>query len=167
MSFKVIKTNFLASLQDYGRFHHAQYGMSQCGVIDEHSFCWANYLLKNNFNDAAIEITFGNFHIRALVNTYIAVTGADMNFKINNKKASLYSCIKINKNDLLTWNYAKYGLHAYLSVKGGFKTVLLFTSMAVNLREKIGFKLQSGDYIACNENTNIKYRIMPQKYIPN
>ena len=33
MSFKVIKSSFLSTVQDYGRLTHGEHGMSQSGVM--------------------------------------------------------------------------------------------------------------------------------------
>jgi Allophanate hydrolase subunit 2 len=67
-------------VQDYGRLNHGEHGMSQSGVMDEHAYAWANHLLNNHFNDAVIEITFGGLQLEAQADTFIAVTGADLDF---------------------------------------------------------------------------------------
>ncbi|MBE8190556.1 MAG: allophanate hydrolase, partial [Candidatus Thioglobus sp.] len=65
MSFKVIKPGFLSSIQDFGRFGHAKNAISQSGVMDEHAYAWANYLLGNDFFAAVLEITFGGLELQA------------------------------------------------------------------------------------------------------
>mgnify|MGYP003972023737 FL=1 len=95
MSFKVIKSSFLSTVQDYGRLNHGEHGMSQSGVMDEHAYTWGNHLLHNDFNDAVVEITFGGLVLEAQIDTFIAVTGADLGFKINNQSVQLWHGLQI------------------------------------------------------------------------
>ncbi|SMM98791.1 Allophanate hydrolase 2 subunit 2 [uncultured Candidatus Thioglobus sp.] len=167
MSFKVIKSGFLASIQDKGRFGHAQHGISQSGVMDEHAYAWANYLLNNDFNDAVIEITIGGLQLQAQDEVIIAITGADLDFKINNKSAALWQSIKIFKGDVLSWGYPKSGVRAYLAVKGGFNTETMFGSKSINLRENIGNKLTADEIIPCQSSSQSSTQSINAQYFPN
>jgi biotin-dependent carboxylase-like uncharacterized protein len=167
MSFKVIKSSFLSTVQDYGRLNHGEHGMSQCGVMDEHAYTWGNHLLNNHFNNAVIEITFGGLQLEAQADTFIAVTGADLDFKINNKSAKIWHGLQIHKGDVLSWGVPKSGVRAYLAVKGGFDTSVLFDSKSVNLREHIGSKLVEGDELPYTSFDEATYRFIPPQYVPN
>ena len=167
MSFKVIKSSFLSTVQDYGRLTHGEHGMSQSGVMDEHAYAWANHLLNNHFNDAVIEITFGGIVLEAQTDTFIAVTGANLDFKINNKTAQMWHGLQIYKGDVLSWVNPKSGVRAYLAVKGGFATEVLFDSKSVNLREHIGAKLIKGDVLPYKGFNEVTYHFISPKYIPN
>lgn len=167
MSFKVIKPGFISTIQDYGRLTHGAHGMSQSGVMDEYAFCWANYLLGNNFNDAVLEITFGNVELEALDDMVICVCGAELDFKVNTQTTSNWRSIQIDKGDRLSWALPKHGIRAYLAVKGGFKTPILFDSRSVNLHENIGSKLAENDILDCESSLlKLDYFVTPQ-YIPN
>jgi len=167
MSFKVIKSSFLSTVQDYGRLNHGEHGMSQSGVMDEHAYAWANHLLNNHFNDAVIEITFGGLQLEAQADTFIAVTGADLDFKINDETAQMWHGLQIHKGDVLSWGNPKIGVRAYLAVKGGLDTPVLFDSRSVNLREHIGAKLAEGDELSYKGFNETTYRFIPPQYIPN
>lgn len=167
MSFKVVKSGFLTTVQDYGRLSHGKHGMSQSGVMDEHAYCWGNHLLNNHFNDATVEITFGGVELETQIDTFIAVTGADLNFKINNRPVQMWHGIRVFKGDVLSWGNPKKGIRAYLAVKGGFNTSVLFDSRSVNLRENIGNKLCDGDQLPCVGHDKEVYQFIPPKYIPN
>lgn len=167
MSFKVIKPGFLSTIQDYGRITHGTHGMNQSGVMDEHAYSWANYLLGNNFNDAVLEITFGNVELEALDDMVICVCGAELDFKVNTQTTSNWRSIQIDKGDRLSWALPKHGIRAYLAVKGGFNTQVLFNSRSVNLRENIGSKLNELDILDCQSScAQLEHFIAPQ-YIPN
>lgn len=167
MSFKVLKSGFMSAIQDYGRFAHSQHGMSQSGVMDEHAYCWANHLLDNNYDDAIIEITFGGLQLQAQVNTVIALTGANLEFKINNISVPLWQSVKVYKGDVLTWGNNNCGVRAYLAVKDGFDTEVLFGSKSVNLRENIGNKLNDGDILNCKTYNQKINGFTPADYIPD
>jgi len=167
MSFKVIKSSFLSTVQDYGRLTHGEHGMSQSGVMDEHAYAWANHLLNNHFNKAAVEITFGGLQLESQVDTFIAVTGADLDFRINDKSAQMWHGLQIHKGDVLSWGNPKSGVRAYFAVKGGFDAPVLFDSRSINLRENIGAKLVQGDELSCRSFDTATYRFIPSKYIPN
>ncbi|MDC9714626.1 MAG: biotin-dependent carboxyltransferase family protein [Gammaproteobacteria bacterium] len=167
MSFEVIHPGFLSTIQDYGRFNHGMHGMSQSGVMDEHAYCWGNHLLGNRFGDAVIEINFGGLILEAQIDTFIAVTGADFDFKINDKLAQMWCNVQIYQGDILSWGNPKIGVRAYLAVKGGLNTPILFDSRSVNLREQIGAKLTRGDKLPYKLFKKTTFRSIPTKYFPN
>ncbi|MBW5289258.1 MAG: Allophanate hydrolase 2 subunit 2 [Candidatus Ruthia sp. Apha_13_S6] len=167
MSFKVIKSGFLATIQDYGRFNHAKHGMSRCGVMDEHAYSWTNYLLNNAFDDAVLEISFGAVELETQLDVLIVVTGADLDFKINQKSATMWHSVQVHKGDILSWGAPKSGIRAYLAVKNGFNTKVLFGSKSVNLREHIGTKISQSEPLDYVESFGISERLIPIQYIPN
>lgn len=168
MSFNVIKSGFLSLVEDYGRFGLAQYGLSQAGVADEHAYCWANHLLDNHFNDAVLEITFGGCELKALSDASIAVTGADLGFKINDKMQPLWQVINVSAGDSLSWSAANSGVRAYLAVKGGFQITALFNSKSVNLREQIGSKLVEGGELSFKSiRSETAHHAMPSCFLPD
>jgi len=149
MSFRILRSGFLLTIQDGGRFGLAHYGVSQSGVADEQAAYWANHLLGNHFNDAVIEITLGDFECIALDETDIVITGADLDFTLNDKSITMWQENHIVKGDKIRCATAKkgQGVRAYIAVKGGFKTPNLFNSRSVNLREHIGQPLQQDDVL--------------------
>jgi len=167
MSFRVIKSSFLSTVQDYGRLTHGEHGMSQSGVMDEHAYAWANYLLGNDFNAAVVEVCFGSFELESKVDTFVVVTGADLGFQINQKSVPIWHSIQIKQGDRLSWNVPKSGVRAYLAVKGGFQTKPMFGSRSVNLRENIGKKIQTNDVLKCDESHEHLERFISPSYIPN
>ena len=167
MSFKVLKSGFMASIQDYGRFHHTQHGMSQSGAMDEQAYAWSNYLLNNDFNNAVIEISFGGLQLETRTHTVITLTGADLDFKINSQPAPMWCSVKVAKGDVLSWGNPKCGVRAYLAVKGGFDTAVLFGSRSVNLREQIGTKIAQGDVLNYKPCQQTMHSLTPAEYIPD
>lgn len=159
MSFNVIKPGFYSSVQDTGRFGFGRVGLSKSGVMDEHAYRWANYLLDNAQQDAVLEITFGDCLLEAQAPTQIAVTGADMQLQINGEPKENWHSYLIKAGDRLRWKIAKTGMRAYLAVKGGLQSPVCFHSRSVNKREHIGTVLAAGDslpYLACGSAMTVR-----------
>lgn len=168
MSFKVIKPGFYSSVQDAGRFGFASVGLSKSGVMDEHAYRWANYLLDNAQTDAVLEITFGDCVLEAQAQTQIAVTGADMQLQINDAPKLNWRSYRINTGDLVRFKTAQVGMRAYLAVNGGFQTPIWFNARAVNKREHIGAVLSADDslpYLAID--ADVADRSVPVDYQPD
>lgn len=168
MSFKVIKPGFYTSVQDAGRYGHAPVGLARSGVLDEHAYRWANYLLDNGQNAAVLEITFGDCILEAQAPTQIAVTGADMQLQINGSPKENWRSYPIQAGDLLRWKAAKTGMRGYLAVKGGLQTPTMFNSRAVNKREHIGKILAAGDDLPYTpSDAQAAVRRVPSDYQPD
>jgi allophanate hydrolase subunit 2 len=54
--------------------------------------------------------------------TYISITGADMNPVLNKQKILLNKTLLINKGDILCLSHSTNGMRSYLGVKGGFNS---------------------------------------------
>ncbi len=168
MSFLVIKPGFLSLVQDLGRFGVAHLGLARSGVMDQHASRWANYLLNNKQTDAVLEITFGGCELEAQANTLVAITGADMDFRINGQLKTNWQTYSIQKGDRLAWSNATNGMRAYLAVKDGLQTDSYFLSRSVNLREHVGSALSQGDSLFFKPCLNrLPKRMMPDMFKPD
>lgn len=119
---KVLKSGFLSSIQDKGRFGFASKGVPISGAMDAYSADLANAILNNAETDAVLEITLGNCKFQFLVATAICMTGGDFTPKLNGATIQLNKIITIFKTDILTFEKVNYGVRCYLAVKGGFLT---------------------------------------------
>lgn len=167
MSFKVIQAGFSASIQDLGRRGQKQYGVTSSGALDEISARLANFLLGNSEQDALLEIPYGQCQLLAEAETTLMVTGADLDFQINNNPAPRYQAITVRRGDQLHWRSPKTGVRAYMAVKGGFKTPPYFNSRATSFREGIGRALQTDDRLPFTQNTEMTTHLpIPQSWVP-
>ena len=128
----------LTTIQDLGRVGNANLGITSGGPADKAAFNWANRLLNNDVNSSVLEINFGGLKLIANCNTTIAITGAQVDCKINNLQISNWQSHKVSKGDTLEIGYASNGCRAYLAVSGGFKAIPQFGSTSTVLREKLG-----------------------------
>jgi biotin-dependent carboxylase-like uncharacterized protein len=171
MSFRVIKSGFLATIQDAGRYGYAENGVSQSGAADEHAYQWANHLLDNDFNAAVVEISLGNCEWQALDTMEIIITGADFHFTIDDKPVPLWQTIWIKQGETLKCQIAEQraGIRSVIAVKAGFQTMLQFGSRSVNLREQIGEEIKAGDTLITLPFTKqaMRKRAIPYYFKPD
>ncbi|GAM66200.1 allophanate hydrolase 2 subunit 2 [Vibrio sp. JCM 19236] len=128
----------LSLLQDVGRNGYQHIGITQGGPMDEHAYHWCNRLLGNDHRDTVLEITFGLLQLEALKPTTIALTGADLGARLNDRKIGPWSTYSIKPGDQLSFEQPISGLRAYLGVKGGFLCSKTLESSSTVSRESIG-----------------------------
>lgn len=144
---KVIKPSFLTTIQDKGRFGSAFLGVPNAGAMDVFSFQLANKILNNTNNAAALEITFGNATFEFLVDTQIAICGANLSASLNGEKINLNTRIIITKNDIINFKTPIYGVRTYLAVKGGIKSEKILNSRSQFKNITNTHQLKKGDFL--------------------
>lgn len=155
--FRVSRAGPLALLQDAGRFGVRHLGVTQGGPADLHAWSWANHLAGNAWGAAALEVTFGGLKLVAERDLTIALTGADLRIKHNERSASLWQTLAIHKGDTLTFGTPVNGLRSYLAVAGGFCGDPVMGSSACVVREQLGgfdgqgTSLREGDALTVNQ----------------
>jgi biotin-dependent carboxylase-like uncharacterized protein len=173
MTFEVIKPGFLTLLQDYGRYGMQHLGMATGGPLDEHAFLWANRLLDNHYNCAALEITLGPVRLHALQAVQIAIAGADFAARINQQPIVPWRSYWIEAGDELSFAAARSGVRAYLAVGGGFEAKLQHGSCATVIRERCGGlqgdgrRLEAGDRLECRPASPGPVLQVPPRYVPD
>jgi biotin-dependent carboxylase-like uncharacterized protein len=138
IGFRVERAGPLALLQDAGRFGVRHLGVTQGGPADLHGWAWANYLAGNTWGTPALEITFGGLKLVAGQELTVAIAGADLAAKHNDKPLPLWRTVTLKKGDQLTFGTPVDGLRAYLAVTGGFAADAVLGSVSCVVREKLG-----------------------------
>ena len=171
MSLQVIQPGLLSLLQDSGRMGQHRIGLTNGGPLDPDAFNYCNRLLQNPEGSTALEVSFGGLHLEAQVDTYICVTGAAMNLRINNHEQPRWEVLPVQAGDSIALEFAEHGCRAYLGVAGGFEVTPSFGSTATVMREKIGGlggdKLQAGDILPCLETRERKHLYLPAEHQPH
>lgn len=170
---EIIKPGLMSTIQDLGRANYQKYGISASGAMDRLSLRIANILVGNDDEEAAIEVTLTGPHLKFLEGGIIAITGADIGAKLNGEPVSLWTSIKVEKGDELTFGFATgYGCRAYIAIAGGIDVPIVIGSKSTSLRAGFGGMdgkaLQSKDIISIGNSmyTSIG-RILPTEYRPN
>lgn len=125
---KVLQQGLHVSIQDLGRIGFRNFGVPVSGAMDTISAGFANALLNNNKNDAVLEITLIGPTLAFKLDTFIAITGAEMNANINNVLISNYKIYKVQNGDILSFGKCIKGARSYLSVLGGFNEPTILQS---------------------------------------
>lgn len=167
----------LALIQDLGRFGVGHLGVTQSGAADWISFRWANWLLGNPTNSATLEIVMGgNLTLEAGSDVCLALTGADLDARIDGEPLAPNTCFTLKAGQCLTFRQPRLGLRAYLAFPGGLQAPEVLGSRACTAREMIGGlhedgkPLQTGDQLSWQGDTPLPRRLpdnaglsMPQK----
>ena len=119
---KVLKEGLFSTIQDKGRFGYKNIGVPVSGAMDQASAKLANLLLGNDESSAVLEMTLLGPTLEFMNDTYISITGADMNPSLNKQKVLLNKPLLINKGDILCLSHSSNGMRSYLGVKGGLSS---------------------------------------------
>ena len=161
MILKVITPGPLSTIQDGGRFGYMSTGFGSGGAMDLRAMRIANILVGNNENDGVIEMTMLGLSAEFTCPSVIALTGADMQPKINGEDIPMYESVEVQAGDKLTMGAAKQGMRGYLAVSGGFDIDPVMGSQSTNLKVKLGGfqgrKLAAGDQIPLRRETDFSH----------
>lgn len=144
---EVRSSGFQSTIQDLGRVGYRNYGVPLSGCMDIISAQIANALLNNQKEDAVIEMPLVGPVLRFTQPTVIAIAGADLSPKLNERRISNYHAYTIKKNDLLSFGKLRRGSRSYLAVKYGFKTPKVLNSRSFYKRITPYDILRNGDVI--------------------
>lgn len=121
---EVIKKGLESSIQDYpGRLGFCDQGFPCSGPMDNWSFRLGNLLVGNQVTDAGLECQYLGPTLIFHYATCIAITGADMQAKLDGEPIPMWCNIQVAKGQTLSLNFAKgVGARTYLAIAGGFAT---------------------------------------------
>ena len=171
---KVLKAGLETTVQDSGRIGLYEIGMPPSGAMDQYAFSVANQLVGNKENAAVLEITYLGPVLAFEEEAVIAITGGEIQPKINDKQVSLWTTLKVKAGDVLSFEIVKFGARVYLAIQGGIDVPLIFESRSTytlcgiggfqgrSLKE--GDTLQVGSYAESNvpTGTTISDRFIPK-----
>lgn len=125
---KVLKTGPGTSIQDSGRSGFVSYGVPISGALDLRSLIWVNHVLRNQIDDAVMEVCQPGLMIHFDAPTFICIAGAKAEVKLNGNLISSFGIVKIRANDQLEIGAFHYGSVLYLGVKNGFQSEKIMNS---------------------------------------
>ena len=119
---QVIEAGVMSILQQYpGRLGYWAVGVPPSGPMDSVSFRLANRLLGNPSTATALECTMAGPTLRFVTATRIAITGADMQPKLDGESVPLWSVVDVQAGSTLTLSTVRGpGTRTYIATKGGF-----------------------------------------------
>ncbi|MFC2127606.1 biotin-dependent carboxyltransferase family protein, partial [Bacteroidota bacterium] len=164
---EVLKSGFQTTIQDLGRFNFQEFGMPISGVMDIDAYLFANWLVGNKNREAVLEVAMIGPELKFHTDTYIGITGAILNPKINGNDIAMYKTVKVNAGDILSFGKLQAGLRTYIAFAGGFQIKMNLGSYATYAYAEVGGvngkALQKGDFIAIKEMKNIEEKKVAKK----
>ncbi|MBA1190247.1 biotin-dependent carboxyltransferase [Pseudomonas entomophila] len=128
----------LCQLQDAGRFGVRHLGVTQGGALDWVALRWANWLLGNALDAAVVEVTLGGFSVLAEAPCSLALAGADLGARLDDRPLAPWSSFTLAPGQRLTFERPRQGARAYLAGQGGFQAPVVLGSRATVRREGLG-----------------------------
>ena len=160
MILKVITPGPLSTVQDGGRFGYMSTGFGSGGAMDLRAMRIANILVGNDENDGVIEMTMLGLSAEFTCPSVIALTGADMQPKLNGEDIPMYESVEVFPGDKLTMGAARQGMRGYLAVAGGFDIAPVMGSQSTNTKVKLGGfqgrKLLAGDQLPLRREATLE-----------
>ncbi|AEY00083.1 allophanate hydrolase subunit 2 [Oceanimonas sp. GK1] len=151
MSLHIEKPGPLSTLQDAGRVGVRHLGVAQGGPADVHAWAWANWLAGNGWGSTALEITLGGLTLTARQCCRLALTGADMQARVNGEPLANWHAFTLNAGDTLALGMARHGVRSYLAVAGGFTADPVLGSTACVVRDGLGGHRGDGSPLAAGD----------------
>jgi antagonist of KipI len=138
MSIQIITPGALTTVQDYGRTGYGEIGLSPSGAVDTAAMERANILIGNEPGEAVLECTLFGPTLHFTWDTVIAITGADMNPKLNDREIPMNAAVSVMAGEDLILGFAVKGCRSYISFSGGLQIEERFGSKSTNLKCAVG-----------------------------
>jgi urea carboxylase len=121
--FEVIVPGLETSIQDYpGRIGFWNQGFPPSGPMDSWSFRLANLLVGNEPGAAGLEVQYMGPTLKFQRDGVIAVTGADMQPKLDGQPAPMWESFAVKAGQTLAMMSSKVGVRSYIAFAGGIDT---------------------------------------------
>lgn len=138
MSLAVLHAGFQTTIQDLGRYGYLRAGIPPSGPMDREAFVIANRLVGNDDNAAALEFAFLGPKLECRTDAWIAVTGAEVDLRINGKLEPLWAALRIRSGGIIQIGPARNGCWTYLAISGGINVPPVLGSQSTYARGSLG-----------------------------
>lgn len=157
---EVIKNGLETTVQELpGRIGYWEQGFPPSGPADGWSFRLANLLVGNHRDTAALEWQFIGPTLRFHRDCAIALTGAEVVAKLDEKVVPMWQTIRVQAGQVLACSAAKTGARGYIAVSGGVATASVLGSRATFHMAGIGGvsggSLKAGEQVPLGEASSV------------
>lgn len=145
---EVIAPGVLTLVEDAGRPGYADVGVGRSGAADPSALRGANRLVGNVPGAAALEVLLGGVELRALVTTVVAVTGAQVEVRVDDVPVAQGAALRLPAGSHVRLGPAVRGLRAYVAVRGGVDVPAVLGSRSADRLARLGpAPLAAGDVL--------------------
>lgn len=167
MPVEIIEPGLGSTIQDLGRPGYYRYGIPPGGAVDLYSARAANLLVGNDEGAALIESPYLGPRLRVLEDTVLAVTGAEMELRVNGQAAPSWEAIAVREGDEISFGFLTAGARIYIAVAGGIDVPAVLGSRSTYAIGSFGgFEgraLQSGDVLPTGAASVLPGRAVPEE----
>ena len=135
---EVLDGGILTTVQDLGRTGYQRYGVPQSGALDSYALRVGNILVGNPDGAAGLEMTLAGPRLRLLADTVLAVTGADLQARLNDAPFPTWQATPAPAGAVLSFGDMARGMRAYLAVAGGIDVPVVMGSRSTYVRARLG-----------------------------
>lgn len=169
-SIDVINGGILTTIQDSGRYGYQELGIPTSGVMDDYNYRLANILVGNKLDEAVLEMTYFGPILKFNEDLTLAITGSDMNPKINGQPAPMFETINVKAGDTLQFGKVNEGVRGYLAFGGSIDVPVVNGSKSTHIKTKMGGidgrALKPKDTLNIVGSKDKTMRRIPEKYLP-
>lgn len=135
---EVVRAGPLTTVQDLGRPSLAHLGVGRSGAADRPALRLANRLVGNPDGSAGLEVTIGGLALLLGAAHTIAVTGATCGVRVDGRTRDFGLALSLPAGSLVELSPARWGVRAYLAVRGGVDAPAVLGSRATDLLARLG-----------------------------
>lgn len=151
----VIQQGLFTTVQDEGRWGYQAYGLPIAGMMDRYAGRIANLLVGNAAQAAVLEMTSTGAALKFDDEQLVAVSGADMQVKVNGVPVANWSAFLVPRNGEVRLGEAAAGCRAYLAVQGGIEVPMVLGSRSTCTKASVGGyegrPLRQGDILSVGQ----------------
>ncbi|MFD2044956.1 biotin-dependent carboxyltransferase family protein [Ornithinibacillus salinisoli] len=145
--FRVNKPGLLTTYQDTGRIGYQRFGVPMSGAMDRFALQVANILVGNPRDEVCMEVALIGPQLVVLHPVTIAITGADLEAKLNGKLIPTWTAFRVEKGDHITFGRQHSGVYTYIAVAGGLECPSFFGSKSTDVKSGFGSSLEMDDTV--------------------
>jgi antagonist of KipI len=154
----VVRPGLFTTIQDAGRWGYQDRGVPVSGPMDRQAHRRANALVGNAPDAATLEATLLGPELRFDQAAVIAVTGADLEAAIDDKRASVNTPQRVESGGILRFGTRRSGVRAYIAIDGGIDVPAILGSRSTHVVGGLGGidgrALRAGDRVALGSHNN-------------
>jgi biotin-dependent carboxylase-like uncharacterized protein len=171
MPIEVVKPGLSTTVQDRGRLGYYNVGIPPSGALDQFSLIAGNLLVGNDPGAAALECAYMGPELRFNESAVVAVTGAELEPRVNGEPRESWSSLVVDEGDVLTFGHVKKGARMYLAVAGGVDVPIKLNSRSTYVLGALGGyqgrPLAEGDQLTVgSESSGGPGRSVPEQLRP-
>lgn len=135
---ELLRAGPLTTVQDLGRTHWRDRGISRCGALDDLALAQANLLVGNESGAAGLEFTLGPATLRFAADGCIAITGTDADAMLDGRPVRPGWREAVRAGQTLTLAAPRERMRTVLAVAGGIDVPPALGSRSTDLKAGFG-----------------------------